>query len=213
MFQETSRKQYLPLCVSCEGRTSLFKCWRGVTSSFQPPWRCFAARAGLFKCLENLERSFHRWWGPLRLVEACLLARKDRFICRGSAVKDVQACWRACWCSVRLVQACLCAWKVWHCRFNHSIRPVKLVQACLSVRKKLESRFHHCGSPVKHLQTSLRARKDLESWFHHCGSPVRLVQDYFMCQQRSRKQFSPLCSSCEARTSLFKCGNGVTSPF
>ena len=88
-----------------------------------------------------------------------------------------------------------------------------LVQACLSVRKELESRFHHGGSPVKHVQASLRARKDLESWFHNCGGPVKLVQACFMRQERSRKQFSPVCKSCEARTSLFECGKGVISPF
>ena len=35
----------------------------------------------------------------------------------------------------------------------------------------------------------------------------------FKCQGRSRKQFSPLWRSCEARTNLFMCGKDLKKPF
>ena len=35
----------------------------------------------------------------------------------------------------------------------------------------------------------------------------------FKCQERARKQFSPLWRSCEARASLFMCGNDLRKPF
>ena len=150
---------------------------------------------------KDLESSFHRCVAPVKLVQACLSAGTvwhRRFNRRGgaemhvqaslSAWKDLESTFHHCWSLVRLVQTCLCVWNVWHSHFNHSVGPVKLVQACLCAWKYLESSFHHC-------------------W-----GTVRLMQACFMCQERSRLQFLPLCKSCNARTSLFKCGKGVISP-
>ena len=80
---------------------------------------------------------------------------------------------------------------------------MKLVQPCLSAGNVRQSRrFNHVGGPVMLVQASLSARRDLESGFHHCGGPVKLVLASLMCQERSRKQFSPPWRSCEALAGL-----------
>ena len=66
---------------------------------------------------------------------------------------------------------------------------------------------------MKHVQACLSAREDRENSFHHCGGLLRLVQACFMSQGISRKQFSPLWRSCEARASLFMCGKDLITAF
>ena len=79
------------------------------------------------------------------------------------------------------------------------------MQAYLGVKNDRESPFHHSVSPVKLVQGCLCARKDRERCLYLCGDLVKLVQVGFKCQERSRKPFSPLRRSCEAREGLFKC--------
>ena len=58
---------------------------------------------------------------------------------------------------------------------------------------------------MNHMQTCLSTCKVGESSFQHHGGVVKLVQaraGLLKCQERSRKQFSPLWRCCEARTSL-----------
>ena len=57
---------------------------------------------------------------------------------------------------------------------------------------------------MKHVQACLCPSKDLESNFNHFGCPVA-GPTLFKYQERSRKQFSPLCRSCNARGNLFMC--------
>ena len=104
-----------------------------------------------------------------------------------------------CDCSVKLVQACLSAGKARQKNFHHSGGPVKLVQSCLSASKDRESSFHHCGGPKKLVLACLSEGKVRES---------EAREILFKCQQRQRKQFSPLWRSCEALSDLLKCGEG-----
>ena len=46
-------------------------------SIFSLVWRSCEARAGLFKCQEDRESSFHQCVGVVKLVQACLNARGD----------------------------------------------------------------------------------------------------------------------------------------
>ena len=146
MCQERSRKQFQSLLKSYQARTSLIMC-QERSRIFSPLLRSCEARVSLFMCVKGLESGFHHTRGPVKLVQACLCARKDL-----------------------------------ESGFHHTIGPVKLVQACLSVRKYLESGFHHCAG------TSCETRSSL-----------------FMCEERSRKQFSPPLGFGEARASMFMC--------
>ena len=59
------------------------------------------------------------------------------------------------------------------------------------------------------LQAFLSAGKIQQSSFNHRREAVKLVKAcMFKCQQRQRKQFSPLWRSQEACSDLFKCGEG-----
>ena len=85
--------------------------------------KCSIARAGLFKCQGRL-RSFHRFRGPVRLVQACLceeITGQSRFNHRGGAVKQVQAC--------------VSAREDRESNFHHCGGPVRIVQALLRVGK------------------------------------------------------------------------------
>ena len=84
---------------------------------------------------------------------------------------------------------------------------------------------------MKHVQACLCDREDRDSSFHRCLGPLWLVEaclcapfypprgygdargGLFQCQGRSRKQFSPLWKSCEARACLFMCGKDLAKPF
>ena len=58
---------------------------------------------------------------------------------------------------------------------------------------------------MKFVQAHLSAGQVGQSSFNPVGRPVKLVEDQFMYQERSRKQFAPLCMSCEALACLFEC--------
>ena len=102
---------------------------------------------------KDLESSFGYDGSPVKLVQACLSARKDlrsNCDCGGSPVE--------------LVVASSKADKVLKSNFDCSGGPGKLVHACLkkkvNTRKDLGSSLHHDGSPVKLVQTFLSACKD-----------------------------------------------------
>ena len=56
---------------------------------------------------------------------------------------------------------------------------------------------------MKLVQACLNARGDQESIFCRLWRSWEACAGLFKCQERWRKQFSPLCRSCEARASLF----------
>ena len=65
---------------------------------------------------------------------------------------------------------------------------------------------------MKHVQACLCASKDLERNFNHFGCPAA-GPTLFKYQERSRKQFSSLCSTCNTRGSLFMCVKYRTERF
>ena len=72
-----------------------------------------------------------------------------------------------------------------------------LVEACISARKDRESGFHHCGVSVKLVQGCLSGRKHREICFNHRGMTCGARGVLYMCQERSKRQFSPLWRCCE----------------
>ena len=86
---------------------------------------------------------------------------------------------------------------------------MKRVQARLSPREDRESSFHRYGGRVRLMQACLCAGNP--------DKPPRVCYDVrevrFMCQGKSRKQFSLLWRSCEARKSMSKCGKDLITPF
>ena len=56
---------------------------------------------------------------------------------------------------------------------------------------------------MKLVQACLNARGDEESIFSLPWRTCEACAGLFKCQERWRKQFSPLCRSCEARASRF----------
>ena len=159
----------------------------------------------------------------MKHVQACLCASKDR-----------ESSFHLCGSPVKLVQSCLSTRKELESIFNHCGGLLNLVQACLRSRKDLESSFYHSGGPVKPVQSCLFGAKTLQSRFNCRAGAVyheqaglstrdsRFLQlrwrfeacaNLFKNQERPRKQFSPLWSSYEARSSLFMCGKDLTKPF
>ena len=101
------------------------------------------------------------------------------------------------------MQACLCVESTLQRRFSRRGGVVTHVQACLSVSKDGESRFYYCGSPVKLVQACLCAENTLQRpLIRRGGAEART--GLFKCHKRSRKQFSSLWWSCDARASLFR---------
>ena len=63
----------------CRGRVMLVPGSKGLKQLYEPPWRSFEARAGMFRCQERSRKSsFHHCAGPVKFVQACLRARKVR---------------------------------------------------------------------------------------------------------------------------------------
>ena len=58
---------------------------------------------------------------------------------------------------------------------------------------------------MKLVQTCLNASGDEESIFSLVWRSSEARAGLVKCQERRRKQFSPLCRYCEARASMFKC--------
>ena len=58
---------------------------------------------------------------------------------------------------------------------------------------------------MKLVQACLNARGDEESIFYLVWRCCEARAGLFKSQERLRKQISPLCRSCEACASLFKC--------
>ena len=90
---------------------------------------------------------------------------------------------------------------------------MKQVEACLDAREDRESSFHHCGSPVRLVHARLCAGKTWQSRFNLRVGAVKHVQSCLNFQGRSRKQFSQLWRSCDARASLFMCVKDLITPF
>ena len=129
---------------------------------------------------------------------------KGGFHCRGSAVKQEQACsnsskdgessFHHCGGPVKLVQACLwydtavlstvkVLWSscnpVYVREWPDTVSTAEEVlwnkcRLVLSAHKDRESSLHHCGSSLKIEHACLSAWKHLESNFHHCGCSVIL---------------------------------------
>ena len=108
---------------------------------------------------------------PVKLVQACLCARKD-------LVNGLSHCGGP----ARLVQACLFARKALESSFHHCGSPIICQErsrifspllrsyeargSLFMCVKGLESGFHHTIGPVKLVQSCLSVRKCLESNFH-----------------------------------------------
>ena len=90
---------------------------------------------------------------------------------------------------------------------------MKLVQACLSARKDGESSFHRCVGRVKLVQACLNARGDEKGILSVVWRYYDAHTDLFRCQERWRKQFSPLCRCCEVRASPFQCQERARKQF
>ena len=179
---------------------------------------------------KDLESTFHRCGGCVKLVKACLCASKDlessfhQFVCPVKLVQFLFVCGKGVplpfylpWkCSEGRTGLLKCLLKSSEARrslfmcvkcltqqFIHSIGPVKLVQACLCARNDLESGFHHYGGSARLVQACLSVRKELESSFNveACFMSCEARASLFKCQESARKQFSPLWNTCEARAS------------
>ena len=74
--QRRSRKQFSPRWRTCEVGASLFMCGKYLITPFSPPTKFCEVRGGLCKCQSISKRSCHLCVGPVRLVQACLCARK-----------------------------------------------------------------------------------------------------------------------------------------
>ena len=89
---------------------------------------------------------------------------------------------------------------------------VKHVLAYLSASKNEESSVHYCGSPVK-VQVLFMGGKHITTAFKPPRGCWEARAGLFKFKYRWIKQFSPLWRSCEARASMFRCGNTLQRRF